>query len=50
MTEQTARDLNMQPYYMYRQKNMAGNFENVGYAVPGLNVYIIFLLWKRSRR
>lgn len=23
------------PYYMYRQKHMAGNFENVGYAAPG---------------
>ena len=23
------------PYYMYRQKNMLGNFENVGYAKPG---------------
>ena len=23
------------PYYLYRQKNMAGNFENVGYARPG---------------
>ena len=38
MTEQTARDLNMQPYYMYRQKNMAGNFENVGYAVASTKV------------
>ena len=35
MTEQTARDLNMQPYYMYRQKNMAGNQENVGYSIEG---------------
>ena len=34
MTEQTARDLNMQPYYMYRQKYMSGNLENVGYAKP----------------
>ena len=24
-----------EPYYLYRQKNMAGNFENVGYAAPG---------------
>lgn len=23
------------PYYLYRQKNMAGNFENVGYAAEG---------------
>ena len=25
----------MEPYYLYRQKNMAGNFENVGYSLPG---------------
>ena len=23
------------PYYLYRQKYMAGNLENVGYAMPG---------------
>lgn len=23
------------PYYLYRQKNMLGNFENIGYAKPG---------------
>ncbi len=27
-----AKRLGMKPYYLYRQKNMAGNFENVGYA------------------
>ncbi len=32
---QTARKLGMQPYYLYRQKNMAGNQENIGYAIPG---------------
>jgi len=25
----------MSPYYLYRQKYMAGNMENVGYALPG---------------
>ena len=25
----------MRPYYLYRQKHMAGNLENVGYALPG---------------
>ena len=49
MTEQTARDLNMQPYYMYRQKNMAGNFENVGYAVPGLEcIYNILIMEEKQ--
>ncbi|MFI3237682.1 MAG: coproporphyrinogen dehydrogenase HemZ [Lachnospiraceae bacterium] len=27
-----AQKLDMKPYYLYRQKNMSGNFENVGYA------------------
>ena len=30
-----AKKLAMEPYYLYRQKNMSGNFENVGYAKPG---------------
>lgn len=29
---ETAQSLGMQPYYMYRQKYMSGNLENVGYA------------------
>ena len=32
---QAARTMGMQPYYMYRQKYMQGNLENVGYAKPG---------------
>ncbi len=32
---QTARSLGMVPYYLYRQKYMAGNLENTGYALPG---------------
>ena len=30
-TKNLSLDLNMKPYYMYRQKNMVGNMENVGY-------------------
>ncbi len=30
-----AKQLGMEPYYLYRQKNMAGNQENIGYAIPG---------------
>ena len=30
-----AEDLNMEPYYMYRQKNMPCNMENIGYSVLG---------------
>ncbi len=35
VTQSTAQALGLSPYYMYRQKNMAGNFENVGYSLPG---------------
>lgn len=31
-----ALDLGMEPYYLYRQKNIPGNLENVGYAKPGM--------------
>ena len=27
--------MGLKPYYMYRQKNMVGNYENVGYCVEG---------------
>ena len=30
-----ARGLGMHPYYLYRQKGIAGNFENTGWALPG---------------
>jgi oxygen-independent coproporphyrinogen-3 oxidase len=30
-----AKALGMRAYYMYRQKYMSGNLENVGYALPG---------------
>jgi len=29
-----AKQMNMEPYYLYRQKNMVGNLENVGYMKP----------------
>ncbi len=35
MARDTACGMGMEPYYMYRQKYMAGNLENVGYAKPG---------------
>lgn len=30
-----AEELGLQPYYLYRQKKIAGNLENIGYALPG---------------
>ncbi|WP_077612135.1 coproporphyrinogen dehydrogenase HemZ [Clostridium sp. Marseille-P2415] len=35
LTADCARNMGQEPYYLYRQKNMAGNFENVGYSLPG---------------
>ena len=35
LTARFAAEMGLFPYYLYRQKNMAGNFENVGYAAPG---------------
>ena len=32
---ETALTLGMRPYYLYKQKYMAGNQENTGYALPG---------------
>ncbi|MBO7386634.1 MAG: coproporphyrinogen dehydrogenase HemZ, partial [Lachnospiraceae bacterium] len=33
------------PYYLYRQKNMSGNFENVGYAHEGkYGIYNILIM------
>lgn len=34
LSSECATNLGMSPYYMYRQKNMSGNFENTGYSVP----------------
>ena len=35
LTRAACAEINLRPYYMYRQKNMLGNFENVGYARAG---------------
>ncbi|MCM1569736.1 MAG: coproporphyrinogen dehydrogenase HemZ [Roseburia sp.] len=40
-----ASRMGMEPYYLYRQKNMSGNFENVGYARPGkFGLYNILIM------
>ena len=39
----------MKPYYLYRQKNMAGNFENVGYAREGcFGIYNILIMEEKQ--
>ncbi len=45
MTAEYAQKLGLYPYYLYRQKNMAGNFENVGYAKEGREgIYNILIM------
>lgn len=44
-----ARDMGMVPYYLYRQKNMSGNFENVGYATAGnFGIYNILIMEEKQ--
>ena len=40
-----AYEMGLLPYYMYRQKYMSGNLENVGYARPGMeSIYNIDIM------
>ena len=42
---QTAEELSLYPYYLYRQKNMAGNLENIGFSKEGKEcLYNIFMM------
>ena len=44
-----ARDMGMVPYYLYRQKNMSGNFENVGYCAEGKHgIYNILIMEEKQ--
>ena len=45
MSAEAASEMDMAPYYLYRQKNMSGNFENVGYAREGkYGIYNILIM------
>ena len=44
-----AAEHNYRPYYLYRQKNMAENLENVGYARPGTEgIYNILIMEEKQ--
>lgn len=44
-----AAEMNMKPYYLYRQKNMSGNLENVGYATEGnFGIYNILIMEEKQ--
>lgn len=43
------KEMGLEPYYLYRQKGMAGNMENVGYAKPGkAGVYNILIMEEKQ--
>ncbi len=49
MTMEYAHEMEMGPYYLYRQKNMAGNFENVGYSREGkAGIYNILIMEEKQ--
>ena len=49
MTMRAAYEMEMGPYYLYRQKNMKGNFENVGYAkVDKAGIYNILIMEEKQ--
>lgn len=44
-----AEEIGLVPYYLYRQKNIAGNFENVGYAeVDKAGIYNILIMEEKQ--
>lgn len=48
-TAACAMEMGMGPYYLYRQKNMKGNFENVGYAkVDKAGIYNILIMEEKQ--
>ena len=45
----SALSMGMEPYYLYRQKNIAGNLENVGYAKKGCEgLYNILIMEEKQ--
>ncbi len=49
MAADYAAMMGQKPYYMYRQKNMAGNLENVGYAIPTYEcIYNILIMEEKQ--
>ncbi len=49
IAKEGAQRMGMSPYYLYRQKNMSGNFENVGYAKEGkYGIYNILIMEEKQ--
>ena len=49
LTYASCKEQGLLPYYLYRQKNMAGNFENVGYAkADKAGIYNILIMEEKQ--
>ena len=49
IASKAAKEMGMKPYYLYRQKNMSGNLENVGYATEGnFGIYNILIMEEKQ--
>ncbi len=47
--DEYAGKLGLSPYYLYRQKNIPGNLENIGYSKPGLEcIYNILIMEEKQ--
>ncbi|MEE1227352.1 MAG: coproporphyrinogen dehydrogenase HemZ [Lachnospiraceae bacterium] len=49
MVDDLAKEMGMIPYYMYRQKNIPGNLENIGYCIPGKECYYNILIMEEQQ-
>jgi oxygen-independent coproporphyrinogen-3 oxidase len=49
LVDKTAQEMGMNPYYLYRQKNIPGNLENIGYAKEGKeSLYNILIMEEKQ--
>ncbi|MDO4170684.1 MAG: coproporphyrinogen dehydrogenase HemZ [Lachnospiraceae bacterium] len=49
LVDDYAGRLGLSPYYLYRQKNIPGNLENIGYAKPGLECLYNILIMEEKQ-
>lgn len=49
LVDDYASRLGLSPYYLYRQKNIPGNLENIGYAKPGLECLYNILIMEEKQ-
>ncbi len=49
LTDEYCTRMGMEPYYMYRQKNIPGHLENIGYSVPGKECFYNILIMEEKQ-